>query len=140
MWTSGTSVSARLPSLSPPARTSVPVSGGVFPRVAARARARISSRASFTAPPLPEGLLGKRLQVASLRPCSERARHTPCRSVAGAPELLRPLVKPRVPEDTSERAHCDPLRDVFLRLRAQMQQHARDVDLHGADLVAGAAQ
>src|SRR6266576_537860 len=115
-------------------------SGGAPSLIAARVRARISSRASLTAPPLPEGLLRKRLQVASLRPRGERTRHTTDRSLTSARELLRPFVKPCVPEDTSERAHCDPLRDILLRLRSQMQEHARNVDLHGADLVAGAAQ
>src|SRR6266851_778201 len=100
----------------------------------------MSSRAALTTPPLSERLLRQRPQVTRPRPCCERTGHTPCRSLAGAREPLRPLVEPYALEDAGERAHRDPLSDILLRLRSEVQQHGRDVDLDGADLVAGTAE
>ena len=120
-------------------------SGAAPAPIASRVRARISSRAALTAPPLPERLLRHRLQVARLRPCRERARQprgaAPLRPAPREP--LRPLVAPRRRRTSraSERIAIRSRAGLFVDdLRAQVQQHARDVDLDRADLVAGAAE
>src|SRR4051812_42032552 len=108
--------------------------GGASP-IAARVRARISSRAALTTPPLAKGLLRNRRQVARLQPLRKRARHPARRPLRKPREPLRTLVEPRIAEHARQRVQGRSLTDVLLRPCAQVQKHARDVDLDGTHLV-----
>src|SRR4051812_24755393 len=106
----------------------------------ARTRQRISSRASLTSPPISEALRRERLEIARLRPLHKRSGQMPSGPLADAGEPLSDAIDARIGEDPGQALHHCPLDDLLLGKRAQMKQDARNVDLDGADLIAGAAQ
>src|SRR5215218_11219950 len=124
----------------PPLRYARATSPAAAPSArASRTRARITSRA-FTPPPFAERLGRDGRELARLPPLRERSGSKPRRSLSDTREPLSALVHAGVPEDPGEASHPKPLGTILLRLPAQVQQDARDVDLDGADLIARPAE
>src|SRR5262249_34229295 len=104
-------------------------------------RSRITSRA-FTSPPVAKALARGRLEIARARPGGEHADADE-RPLQDPPGALRERESARALERPADEPHRRPLAPRRLRahrLGPKVQEHARDVDLHGAHLVAGAAE
>src|SRR5271157_4040142 len=123
-----------------------------FARVGPCRRRPLSSLS--LSPPLAEGLVGDREDVPNGGPAPEltweAGDHSPLeeQSLAEAAELLHPLELRRAGEDPGEQLHGESLdagqHAVLLLvpddLAAQVQEDFGDVDLHRADIVAGATE